>query len=105
MTFQNDFFFDPLIKCILCDDDSAVSTYVLNYNVMISAEVINNKPKCFKHWLKSNRISIDDDKTKFMLLSCNKNIYFPLINEMENYFCPSFGVVHYCGTCFRELSF
>ena len=43
-------------------------------NVMDSAELINSEPKCLDRWLKSNQISINADKTKYILFSYNKNV-------------------------------
>ena len=49
-------------------------------NVMDSAEQINSELKCLDRWLKSNKVSINADKTKDMLFSCNKNVNFPDIS-------------------------
>ena len=48
---------------------------------MDSAELINSELKCLDRWLKSNKISINADKTKYMLFSYNKNANFPDISE------------------------
>ena len=65
-------------------DDSALSTYVPGDNVMDSAELINSELKCLDRWLKSNKISINADKTKYMLFSYNKNEKFPDISVGNN---------------------
>ena len=45
-----------------------------------SAELINSELKCLDRWLKSNKISINADKTKYMLFSYNINVNFPDIS-------------------------
>ena len=51
---------------------------------MDSAELINNELKCLDRWLKSNRIVINADKTKYMLFSYGKDINFPYISLGNN---------------------
>ena len=51
---------------------------------MDSAELINSELKCLDRWMKSNKISINADKTKFMLFSYNKNGNFPDISVGNN---------------------
>ena len=51
---------------------------------MDSAELINNELKCLDRCQKSNKISIDADKTKFMLFSNNKNVNLPIIKTGNN---------------------
>ena len=46
-----------------------LSTCVIGDNVMDSDELINSELKCLDRWLKSNKISINPDKTKYMLFS------------------------------------
>ena len=53
-------------------------------NVMGSEELINSELKCLDRWLKLNKISINADKTKYMLFSYNKNVNFPDINVGNN---------------------
>ena len=67
-------------KYILYADDSTLSTCVPGDNVMDSAELINSELKCLDRWLKSNKISINGDKTKYMLFPYNKNVNFPDIS-------------------------
>ena len=43
--------------------------YHADDNVMDSAELINSKLKCLNRWLKSNKISINADKTRYILFS------------------------------------
>ena len=50
---------------------------------MYSAELINSELKCLDRWLKSNKISINADKTKYMLFSY-KNVNFPDISVGNN---------------------
>ena len=63
-------FINDITKCsnqfkyTLYADDSALSTCVPGDNVMDSAELINSELKCLNRWLKSNKISINADKTK-----------------------------------------
>ena len=58
--------------------------YHADYNVVDSAELINSELKCLEQWLKSNKISINANNTKFMLFSYNENIHFPLIKIGNN---------------------
>ena len=51
---------------------------------MDSAELINSELKCLDRWLKSNKISINADKTMYMLFSYNKNVNFPDISAGTN---------------------
>ena len=51
---------------------------------MDSAELINNELKCLNRCLKSNKISINADITKYMLFSYNKNVNFPIITIGNN---------------------
>ena len=67
-------------KYILYADDSTLSTCVPCANVMDSAELINSELKCLDRWLKSNKISINEDKTKYMLFSYGKDVNFPDIS-------------------------
>ena len=54
----------------------------LMYQVIMfwTAELINSELKCLDRWLKSNKISINAEKTKHILFSYNKNVNFPDIN-------------------------
>ena len=71
-------------KYILYADDSTLSTYVPGDNVLYYAELLNNELKYLDRWLKSNKISINADKTKYMLFSYNKNVNFPDISVGNN---------------------
>ena len=83
-------FINDITKCsnqfkyILYADDSTLSTYLPGDNVLDSAELINGELKCLDRWLKSNKISINADKTKYMLFSYYKNVNFPDINVGNN---------------------
>ena len=71
-------------KYILYADESTPSTCIPGDNVMDSAELINSELKCLNKWLKSNKISINADKTKHMLFSYNKNENLPIIKIGNN---------------------
>ena len=83
-------FINDITKCsnkfkyILYADDSTLSTCVPGDNVLDSAELINSELKCLDRWLKSNKISINADKTKYMLFSYNKNVNFHDISVGNN---------------------
>ena len=51
---------------------------------MDSTELINSELKCLDRWLKSNKISMNADKSKYMLFSYNKNVNFPDISVGNN---------------------
>ena len=51
---------------------------------MDTAKLFNNELKCLNRWLKSNKISINVDKTKYMLFSYNKNVNFIIIKLGNN---------------------
>ena len=53
-------------------------------NVMDSAELINKELKCLNRWVKLNKISINADKTKYMLFSYNKNVNLLIIKIGNN---------------------
>ena len=48
------------------------------------AELTNSKLKCLDRWLKSNKISINADKTKYELFSFGKDVYFNDISVGSN---------------------
>ena len=83
-------FINDITKCsnqfkyIIYSDESTLSTYVPGDNVMDSVELINTEQKCLNRWLKSNKISIDADKTKYMLFSYGKGVNFPDISVGNN---------------------
>ena len=72
------------VKYIIYADNSTLSTYVPGDNVLDSAELINSELKCLDRLLKSNKISINADKTKYMLFSYDKNVNFPDISVGNN---------------------
>ena len=51
---------------------------------MDSVELINCKIKCLDRWLKSNKLGINADKTKYMLFSYGKVVNFPEIGVGNN---------------------
>ena len=51
---------------------------------MDSAELIYSELKCLDRRLKSNKISINADKTKYMLSSYGKDVNFPDISVGNN---------------------
>ena len=65
-------------------DDSTLSTCVPGDNVMDSVELTNSELKCHDRWLKSNKISINADKTKYMLFSYNKTVNLTDISVGNN---------------------
>ena len=65
-------------KNILYADDSTLSTCVPGDNLMNSAELIIIELKCLNKWLKSTKININANKTKYMQFSYNNNINFQL---------------------------
>ena len=71
-------------KYIRYADDSTLSTCVPCDNVMDSAELINSELKCLDRQLKSNKISISADKTKYMLFSYNENVNLPIVKIWNN---------------------
>ena len=58
--------------------------YQVHDNVMDSAELMHSELKCLDRWLKSNKISINADKTKYMLFSFGKDVNFPDISLGNN---------------------
>ena len=66
-------------KYIDCADDSTLSICIPGNNVMDSAQLINSELKWLNIWLKSNKISINADKTENMLFSCNRNVNLLII--------------------------
>ena len=51
---------------------------------MDSVEPINSELTCLDRWLKSNKISIDTDQSKYMLFSYNKKLNFADISVGNN---------------------
>ena len=76
--------FSNQFKYNLYADDCTLSTCVPGDNIMDLAELINSELKCLDRWLKSNKICINADKTKYMLFSYNKNVNFPDISVSNN---------------------
>ena len=68
----------------MCTDAGTLSSCIPGGNVMDSAQLINSELKCLNRWLKSNKISINADKSKYMLFSNNKNVNFPIIKIGNN---------------------
>ena len=71
---------------------------------MDSPELKNIELKCLDRWLKSNKISINADKTKYMLFSCNKKVNFSDIivgNNTINYT----SVTKFLGIHDKKLNF
>ena len=71
-------------KFILFADDSTLSTSLPNLNPREIAKKINKELKKVNDWLISNKICINDDKTKYILFSYRKRINLPLI-KIGNY--------------------
>ena len=76
-------FINDITKCsnqfkyIHYADYSTLSTCVPGGNVTDSTELLNSELKCLDRWFKSNKISINADKTKYVLFSYSKNVNFP----------------------------
>ena len=51
---------------------------------MDHAKLINSELKCLNLWLKSKKSSINADKTKYLLLSYDKNLNFPIVRIGNN---------------------
>ena len=51
---------------------------------MDSAELVNSELKCLDRWPKSNKISINAAKTKYILFSYGKDVNFPHISVGNN---------------------
>ena len=72
-------------KYILYEDDGTLSTCVPGDNVMDSAELINSELKCLDRRLKSNKISMNADQTKYMhAVLYGKDVNFPDIRVGNN---------------------
>ena len=68
-----------IFKFILFADDSTLSLEIPTLNCE-TISVINNELNNLNRWLVSNKISINTDKTKFIIFSYRKNLNFsPLI--------------------------
>ena len=63
---------------------STLSTGVPGDNVTDPAKLINSELICLDRWLKSNKISINANKTKYMLFSYGKDVNFPDISVGNN---------------------
>ena len=93
-------FINDITKCsnqfkyILYADDSTLSTCVPGDNVTALAKLINSELKCLGRWLKSNKISINADKTKYMLFSYGKDVNFPDIS-VGNYIINETSVIKF----------
>ena len=89
-----------LFKYILYADDSTLSTCVDNLNNLHrSAAIINSELNKVYLWLKANSITINEDKTKYMLFSYNKNISLPEIKIGKNVI-PETSVTKFPGVYF-----
>ena len=71
--------------------------YQVHDNVMDSAELINSELKCLDRWMKSNKISINADKTRYMLFSYNKKVNFPDISVCNNTIINDTSVTKFLG--------
>ena len=72
---------------------------------MDSAELTSNELKCLNRWLTSYKNCINADKTKYMLISSNKYVIFPIIKHRNNKFNETL-VIKYLDTHLdKELNF
>lgn len=67
-------------KFILFADDSTLSTCLPKDNPSEIANTINCELNEVYHWLNANKISINSDKTKYILFSYKRSTDLPLIN-------------------------
>ena len=65
-------------KYIFYVNDSTISSRIPGDNVMESAELINSELKFLEQWMKSNKITSNNDKMKFMVFSYSKICISPL---------------------------
>ena len=79
ITKCSDFF-----KFILYADDSTLSTCIDDKDIKQCSKLINRELNKVNQWLKANSILINEDKTKYMLLSYNKDIKLPTIKIGKN---------------------
>ena len=71
-------------KYILYADDSTLSSCLREDELEKATETINNELGKVYKWLTANKISINRKKTKFMVLSYNKNVMLPTVKIGEN---------------------
>lgn len=69
-----------LFKYTLFADDSTLSVSLPNNSVQLMSETINDELKEVHNWLSANKISINVDKTKYIIFSYRKKIDLTLIN-------------------------
>ena len=76
MTFIN---LPLFFKFILFADDSTLSTIIPDSSPKIIAKTINKELNNINNWLISNKLSINDDKTKYILFSYKHKLKLPPI--------------------------
>ena len=67
-------------------DDSTLSTFVRGDKFIDFTELINSELKCLDRWLKLYKISINADKTKYIMFSYGKDVNFIDISVGNNTF-------------------
>ena len=77
-------------KFILYADDSTLSTCIDTKNSQNHSSIINIELQKVYEWLNANCIAINEDKTKYMLFSYNKNISLPLLSRLQTFKSPPF---------------
>ena len=86
-----------LFKFILYADDSTLSTCIdKSVNLDIFGKMINSELDKVYTWLNANSITINEDKTKYMLFSYNKNIVLPSIKIGPN-IIPETSLIKFLG--------
>ena len=73
-----------LFKYNLYADDSTLSTCLREGELENSTDLINDELEKVYKWLSANKIAINKKKTKFMVISYNKNIMLPTITMGGN---------------------
>ena len=73
-----------LFKFVLYADDSTLSTCIRENELGKYSKIINNELVLIHSWLKANKIAINETKTKFMIISYNKNVLIPEIKIGDN---------------------
>ena len=71
-------------KYILYADDSTLSTCINDNNIRKFAKTVNLELRKVHLWLSANNITINKDKTKYILFSYNKKIKLPKIKIGNN---------------------
>ena len=80
LIFINDIYkCTKFFKFILFADDSTLSVILPSDSPKLIAKTLNSELKNVNKWLTCNKISINDDKTKYMIFSYKRKIKLPVI--------------------------